>query len=466
MTIQNAVQTREDTILHHRERLNAVLLHIQENIDAPLTVETLAAVAGFSPYYFHRIFAAYLRETTSDYVRRIRLDWAARRLILSSDQVTQIALEAGYETPAAFGRAFKKHFQLSPRTFRRLRRPTLYANNWEPLLLQPEIRQRPDHELVYIPCVGAEADSETVWTTLKQHTRMAGNDTSDIDPFEPPSYVQVCRDLPNDDNTASEKMRVDAGILLEKNASIQPRGPVDVRQLAGGVYAVFHYHGSRRDAMWQAIYKRWLPQTEISLRDAPPYAESTALPDLHRRQDETVAFYLPINGSLYELQKKETQMSPSVKTKTQPDRRMISITRHVYIGQLKDHLRESYEQLAALIAETGVEQDGKPVAIYHGHVNEENNGPVEVGIPVKTVPNVSGDIQSKTLAGGSTAYVELTLRQAHFPEILGFYDLVYKWIEENGLQIAGSPREEYATSPMDSKAVMDQPFLDIVWPYK
>ena len=145
---------------------------------------------------------------------------------------------------------------------------------------------------------------------------------------------------------------------------------------------------------------------------------------------------------------------------------MISITRHVYIGQLKDHLRESYEQLAALIAETGVEQDGKPVAIYHGHVNEENNGPVEVGIPVKTVPNVSGDIQSKTLAGGSTAYVELTLRQAHFPEILGFYDLVYKWIEENGLQIAGSPREEYATSPMDSKAVMDQPFLDIVWPYK
>ena len=70
MTIQQAVQTREETILHHRERLNAVLLHIQENIDAPLTVDTLADVAGFSPFYFHRIFAAYLHETTSDYVRR------------------------------------------------------------------------------------------------------------------------------------------------------------------------------------------------------------------------------------------------------------------------------------------------------------------------------------------------------------------------------------------------------------
>ena len=467
MTTQQAVQTREDTILHHRERLNAVLLHIQENIDAPLTVETLAAVAGFSPFYFHRIFAVYLHETTSDYVRRIRLEWAARRLILSSDQVTQIALAAGYETPAAFGRAFKKRFQVSPRAFRRLRRPTLYATNWEPLLLQPEIRQRPGHELVYIPCVGAEAERDTVWTTLIQHaSSTGGGGATAFDPIEPPSYVQVRRDRPNEGNAARDKMRVDAGILLEENASIQPRGPIGVQHLAGGVYAVFHHHGSRRDAMWQAIYKRWLPQSEMSLRDAPPYAESAEPPGLPRHQDQSIAFYVPINGSLYELQKKETQMSPSVRTTEQPDRHMLSITRHVYINELHDHLRESYEQIAALVAESGVEQDGKPVAIYHGEVNEDKNGPVEVGIPVKTVPPVSGDIKSATLPGGSIAYTSLTLRQAHFPEILGYYDAVYKWIEENGHQIADSPREVYETRPMDKEAGMDQPFLEIAWPYK
>ena len=69
MMTPQAVQTREDTILLHRERLNAVLLHIQENLDASLTVEALAAVAGFSPFHFHRIFAPYLRETASDHVR-------------------------------------------------------------------------------------------------------------------------------------------------------------------------------------------------------------------------------------------------------------------------------------------------------------------------------------------------------------------------------------------------------------
>ena len=218
--------------------------------------------------------------------------------------------------------------------------------------------------------------------------------------------------------------------------------------------------------MWQAIYRRWLPHSELRLRDAPPYTESAILPSLRRGQDQSVAIYVPINGSLFELQKEEKQMSPTVKTTEQQDRQLLSITRHVYIGELHAHLRQSYEQLAELISETGVEQDGKPVAIYHGNVNEEHNGPVEVGIPVKSVPAVNGDIQSGTLEGGAVAYTLLTLLQAHFPEILGYYDAVYEWIEENGHQIAGSPREVYMTRPMDKEAGMDQPFLEIVWPYK
>ena len=84
-------------------------------------------------------------------------------------------------------------------------------------------------------------------------------------------------------------MRVDAGILLDESASIQPHGPVGVQQLAGGVYAVFHHYGRRREAMWQAIYRRWLPQSELRLRDAPPYTESATLPGLRRGQDQSLA---------------------------------------------------------------------------------------------------------------------------------------------------------------------------------
>lgn len=159
-------------------------------------------------------------------------------------------------------------------------------------------------------------------------------------------------------------------------------------------------------------------------------------------------------------------MSPTVQTTELSDRQMLSITREVYIGELHDHLRDGYERLAQFIAATGVERDGEPVAIYHGHVNEEHNGPVEVGIPVKTVPAVDDDVQSGVLRGGSVAYTTLTLRQAHFPEILGYYDAVYRWIEENGHRIADSPREVYLTRPLDNEAELDQPFMEIVWPYR
>ena len=470
MTTEQALQTREETILHHRERLNAVLLHIQENLDAPLTIESLAAVAGFSPYYFHRIFAAYLHETVSDYVSRIRLEWAARRLIFSSEPVTYIALAAGYETPAAFGRAFKRRFNASPRSFRAPRRPSLYALKWEPLLLQPEYRQRPDQALAYIPCIGAEADDEAVWHALQQHLGILdGSERS-------PSFVKVWHDRPNVGITESEKMRVDVGVFARLNGAppgaaptrsiIQPRGRVGVQHLAGGVYAVFRHQGRRREAMWQAIYKRWLPQSDIRLRDAPPYEESANGPSPPRGRDEDVTIHIPVNGSLYELQNKEKQMSPEVQTTGLPDRQMLSITRHVYINELPNHLRDAYEKLAKIIAETGVERDGKPVAIYHGLVNEERNGPVEVGIPVKTVPPVDGDVQSGVLSGGFVAYTALTLRQAHFPEILRYYDAVYKWIEDNGHQSVDSPREVYVTKPMDKEVGMDQPFLEIAWPYK
>ncbi len=460
MMTERAGQTREETVLHHRERLNAVLLHIQENLDASLTTGSLAAVAGFSPFYFHRVFAAYLRETASEYVRRIRLEWAARRLIFGHEPVTHIALAAGYETPAAFGRAFKRRFDVSPRSFRAGRCRSLHANNWEPLLLQPEFRQRPDRTLAYVPCVGEEAESETVWQHLKYCPAVAARQ------HEAHSIVRVCHDWPNEGITARDKTRVDVGILLEENSSLGPRGRVGVQQLAGGNYAVFRHQGRREEAMWQAIYKRWLPQSRLSLRDAPPYSESAHTPGHSRGRDEAVTIYIPIKGSFYELQKEEKQMSPLVQTTELPDRQMLSVTRHVYIGELHEHLHASYERLARFIADAGVLCDGEPVAIYHGHVNEENNGPVEVGIPVKSVPPVEGEVKSKVLRGGSIAYTTLKLRQVHFPEILGFYDAVYKWIEENGHRIAGSPREVYLTRPMDDEAEMDQPFMQIAWPYK
>ncbi len=101
-------------------RINDVKQYIREHIDEPLNREVLAAVAGFSVSHFHRIFTAYVGENMAGYVRRVRLERAGRKLRMGAVDITEVALAAGYDTHAAFSKAFKQQFGLSPSEFRQL----------------------------------------------------------------------------------------------------------------------------------------------------------------------------------------------------------------------------------------------------------------------------------------------------------------------------------------------------------
>src|SRR5574342_518483 len=104
----------------HSERIQAVKQYIRQHSDEPLNREVLAAVAGFSVPHFHRIFTRCVGDNIASYVRRVRLERAGRKLRLGAVDITEVALAAGYDTHAAFGRAFKRQFGLSPSEFRQL----------------------------------------------------------------------------------------------------------------------------------------------------------------------------------------------------------------------------------------------------------------------------------------------------------------------------------------------------------
>ena len=105
---------------NYYERIKDVEQYIREHIDEPLNREVLAAVAGFSVSHFHRIFTACMGENVAGYVRRVRLERAGRKLRMGAVDITEVALAAGYDTHAAFGKAFKQQFGLSPSEFRQL----------------------------------------------------------------------------------------------------------------------------------------------------------------------------------------------------------------------------------------------------------------------------------------------------------------------------------------------------------
>ena len=100
-------------------RINRVLDYIQAHLAEELTLEQLARVANFSRYHFHRVFRTLVGEPLGAHIQRLRVEKAARLLCFDpSVPVTNIALDCGYSSSAAFSRAFREALGMSPSEWR------------------------------------------------------------------------------------------------------------------------------------------------------------------------------------------------------------------------------------------------------------------------------------------------------------------------------------------------------------
>ena len=106
--------------LAYTKRFNAVLAYIDANLEGDLSVKTLSRVANFSAFHFHRQFTAFVGVPVSRYVQLMRLRRAAHRLAALADHsVLDAALDAGFESPEAFSRAFRRAIGMTPSAFRK-----------------------------------------------------------------------------------------------------------------------------------------------------------------------------------------------------------------------------------------------------------------------------------------------------------------------------------------------------------
>ena len=100
-------------------RNTAALNFIEKNLDKPLTVDNIAAVAGFSKYHFHRIFRNETGIPLYEYIRKRRLARASFLLLTTDLSILDIAVYFCFESQEAFSRAFKKAYKLPPGKYRR-----------------------------------------------------------------------------------------------------------------------------------------------------------------------------------------------------------------------------------------------------------------------------------------------------------------------------------------------------------
>ncbi|MEO6662738.1 MAG: GyrI-like domain-containing protein [Rubrivivax sp.] len=308
--------------------MHRVLDHVERHIDSPLDLAELARIAHFSPFHFHRLFAAWTGERLGDHTRRRRLEIGASRLLTEPRAtVLAVALAVGFGSAEAFARSFKLRFGVSPTAWRvqqaherRVQRadqrrelraehrnpdqglrkfdqtplaaPDQHRGFDQPLLESPldvRLETLPPADIAYLRHLGPYGEPIGVfWTRVVvpwmkanglEHSRRYGISHDD------PSIV------------AASQCRYDA--CVEVPADLLLTQGAQCTTLPGGRYAVLDFSGSPEtigDA-WTALLRDWLPASGLRMDNRPCFElyppEDDASPN---RQCFACRICIPVTG--------------------------------------------------------------------------------------------------------------------------------------------------------------------------
>jgi len=160
------------------------------------------------------------------------------------------------------------------------------------------------------------------------------------------------------------------------------------------------------------------------------------------------------------MRPEEQAMTLEVETRELAPQQVVSIEGHVLVSELDGFIGRGIERLTAFVGAQGGRVSGPPLGLYHGPVNHQDDGPVEVCLPAEGAFRAEGDVRIRVLPGGPAAVVVAEGEYAHFPKILEAYDAGYDWIVRHGHNMVESPREVWIGSPESNG-----PF-EIVWRFE
>src|SRR5687768_7240659 len=110
--------TIEQKDIDYKIRINRVFQYIDQNLSSNLSLDTISEIAFFSPFHFHRIFKLLTRETLNQFVTRRRIEKSVLDLLHNKLSVSEVAHIYGFSDNAAYSKAFKKYYGVSPTEFK------------------------------------------------------------------------------------------------------------------------------------------------------------------------------------------------------------------------------------------------------------------------------------------------------------------------------------------------------------
>ena len=331
--------TREELLRReYLGRIERVIDHVYAHFGEELGVDELADVAAFSRFHFHRVFASVVGETVSDFVKRVRLERAAARLVDHPEEsVTEVAMATGFSSPSVFARSFKERFGVPASAWRDLDRegrralaaslgdegaggrpaaggssggpaggtegqalrtdsqaesregqerrasggypsPIALEKGWrkgmDKLEFKVEVKELPELTVAYARHVGAFRGIGEAFARLGRWAGPRGL-------YAAPGALSLAVYHDSPETTEESKLRSSACVSVPKGTEVS--GDINLMTLPGGKYAVarFEIRPDEFGRAWDAFMGEWFPSSGWQPDDRPCYEVYVSDPDKH-----------------------------------------------------------------------------------------------------------------------------------------------------------------------------------------
>lgn len=216
----------------------------------------------------------------------------------------------------------------------------------------------------------------------------------------------------------------------------------------------------------KARFIRLLRAMEMPLSDvrrvlaATSSGEATRLVIECRRAFETKAEQVrrASHRVLAYLRMEDETMSIDISVNTYPLRQAVSIKKNITVPAFHQFIPQALTQLSAYAKKAGAAISGDPICFYYGPVNETDDGPVEICLPVEGRLVPSGDIVVRQIPAHRGAIGTAAPEQSRYPAILDVWDAVISWVQRNKFELTDDPVCCYEIWHEDGTISIVQPF--------
>lgn len=313
------------------KRINRVLDYLAENYQQEHDLASVAELANFSKYHFHRIFKGVVGEPLNKYIQRIRIEKAAHRLKYHAKKsITEIAIDCGFNNSASFSRAFNSHFGVSATAWRNgahlefsknrkqhSNNGDKLSNNWQDADLSAvyiddstrdlmwninmlnrkdvkvEIKNIDQINVAYLRHIGPFIGETKTWGRLFNQLINWGAARGLINCSDT-KYFTVFRD----ELEITDFSKFKADICISVAAGTKGDSGISISHIAGGKYAVaqFEIDADEYEQAWQLVYSEWLPKSGFQPDERCCFERYLNDPKTHPNNKHILEIHIPVKA--------------------------------------------------------------------------------------------------------------------------------------------------------------------------